>query len=144
MHIELQTFYQTTGMFFGGKRKTWNNCARIRAITDSWGINFRASFIRSKENLFFFSSIFDYLSNRNYESSFHKNFRFLVGLECGCIHQETFDIICRHVTLRFQGSEEMNQIKGPCRDVFTRRGIRGSSTVTLSAPFHSPMSKQRI
>jgi len=43
-------------MFLGGVKE---KCAIIRAITDLLGINFSASFIRSKEN-FLYQSI-DYL-----------------------------------------------------------------------------------
>lgn len=113
---------------FGGKGKILNICAIITAQLicgmDLWGTKFSASFIPH-------TSIFDYLSVLPTEK-LSQNVRFHVGLECQsrCIHQETFDICCRQVPLRFQGSEEMDQIIRcrehiPCIDVFTRRGIRG-------------------
>jgi len=75
------------------------------------------------------------------KSSLHKT-SFFVGLECqnGYKHQETFDIICRHVPLKFQDSEEIKS-KVPV-EMCSHAGVYG--TLQQCAPLHSPISKQRI
>lgn len=52
-YIELPTFYQTTGMFLG-KRKKMKSCAIIKAIINLWRNNFSVSFLWSKSFFIFF------------------------------------------------------------------------------------------